>query len=171
MPRIVLAGGLDWEREAFAAELADLWNDVPLECIPYHNHVPVLTPDVAQEFPDLKTIDWIVQGSYFTTRQAQVAQHASHVVFLSFHSPEKMGEGQYKLMLKGRDRIYTAANLGRASQHSIFDNPQRIVSGFTATGTEWNALSQMGAFIRSQRNVDYRIYLAKLTQTAWEAQK
>ncbi len=164
MPRIVLAGGLDCERTAFAAELANLWNDVPPQCEPFHHPVGVITPDEITNPEDLSIGSWIVQGSYFTRQQAKIAKYASHVVSIMYHESQIEVSEEFEEMRRNRDMMYHLVTRHGGSGHMIFDRSDRVEDG-------WNALTLMADYLRSQRLIDHRAYVERLKNTAWQRQQ
>jgi hypothetical protein len=162
MPRFVLAGGLDHERAAFAAELADIWNSVPADLAAHHQPLQVLTTDeLGYDFGDSwATGNWLVHGNNFTRQQAKVARYATHVVSIAFHESQIDGSKQFKSALHSRERVVSAASHYRKRTNYMFDT---VVTTNTDGGEiAWNALTQMHDYLCSQKLMDHRFYISHL---------
>lgn len=105
MSRIVLAGGLDNERAAFAAELADAWNAVPLDCQPYHDPMRIIEPEQVDCLDDLEFGSWVLHGNHFTNYQARAVGRATQVIIIGFDSSQMNDTREYKASLRSRDRV------------------------------------------------------------------
>lgn len=171
MPRIVLAGGLDHEREAFAAELADLWNDIPPQCELFHAPVAVITPDTISDVDALRAGSWIVHSNHFDRQHAKAVKYATQVVSIMFHESQVTDDVDYRAMLGSRDMITGFAGRYRVPLHIIFDGFERAEDELALDSEHWSALSEMGDFLRSQRLVDHRVYVEALKRRAWQAQQ
>ncbi|HEY1064314.1 MAG TPA: hypothetical protein VGE30_03405 [Candidatus Saccharimonadales bacterium] len=171
MPRFLLAGGLDHERAAFAAELASLWNDVPSQCEPYHDPVRVMTPPEIGSLEELRTANWVLHGNDFTRYQARAAKCATQVISIMFHESQIDQPSDLRSVTRGRDLVVGLARHHRVPTHILFDNPYRTEDELAGEAGQWSALSQMANFIRSQRLIEHRSYVQQLQVRARQGQK
>lgn len=168
MPRLLLAGGLDHERAAFAAELAHEWNNIPSECAPFHDPMNVLEPEQLDRLADLATGEWVLHGNHFTEHQARAVGYASRVIIIGFDESQVDGSKDYRAMLKSRNRVRDIAYAHHKSPYYMADISFRVPT--SPEGRVVNVQEQMGSFLRSYKLHECREHLMQLRTVRFEAQ-
>jgi hypothetical protein len=160
MPRLLLAGGLDHERAAFAAELADEWNSVPAEYEPFNDPMRVLVPEEVSHLAELATGDWVLHGNHFTEHQARAVSYASSVIIIGFHDSQIGGSKEYRAVLKSRNRVRDIAYAHHHPPEIMADmsdhNPQ------STDVRAVNGLERMGAYLLRYKLHECRGHLVDL---------